>query len=110
MKEQEIEEYILCAAIWYKDLDLKDPSVLKPWGFRPYNVNRGIVFSGWRHPNCLYQMVAITGKRQCEVGEEIQGFLTNKNRFVDRKEGAEIAYTSGRTSEKKHLLYSEDLY
>lgn len=104
------KEYILCASIWYKDLELKRPEVLEPIGFRPYNVNRGVVFSGWRHPNCLYQMVALTGKPQHEVGEEVQGFLTNKNRFVDREEAAIIAYNSRQIKEKTDRLYSEDIY
>ena len=103
-------EYILCASIWYKDLELKRPDVLEPNGFRPYNVNKGIVFSGWRHHNCLYQMVAMTGKAQHEVGEEIQGFLTSKNRFVDREEGAKIAYEAGQIGDDIKILYSEDLY
>lgn len=98
-------ETILCAAIWYKEL----PTPV----FRPENVDVGIVFSGHRHPDCLHQMVAMTGKKQHEVGEEIQGFLTNKNRFVDREEGARIALKSGQVKElifSKRLLYSEDLY
>jgi len=105
-----MKEYILCAAIWYKELPLIVPDVLRPRGFSPYNVDMGIVFCGWRHANCLYQMVAITGLRQCEAGEEIQGFITNLNRFVDRKEGAEIAFAAKQTSELKRILYSEDLY
>lgn len=103
-------EYILCAAIWYKDLPLKRPDVLEPRGFSPYNIDRGIVFCGWRHPNCLYQMVAITGLMQHEAGEEIQGFLTNTNRFVDRKEAGEIAFKAGQIDKESNCLYSEDLY
>ena len=108
----EIPEYILCAAVWYKDLPMKRPEVLDNRGFRPYNVDRGVVVSGWRHGNCIYQMVAITGLRSipAEAGEEIQGFLTSKNRFVDRKEAGEIAFANGQTDELKTTLYSEDLY
>jgi len=106
------KEYILCAAVWYKDLPMKKPEVLEPRGFRPYNVDRGVVVSGWRHGNCIYQMVGITGLRSipAEAGEEIQGFLTNKNRFVDREEGGRIAFDAGQTSELKKTLYSEDIY
>ena len=105
-------EYILCAAVWYLDLPMKRPEVLENRGFRPYNVDKGVVVSGWRHANCLYQMVAITGLRSIpeEAGKEIQGFLTNKNRFVDRKEGGQIAFAAGQTNELKTTLYSEDLY
>lgn len=107
-----MKEYILCAAIWYKDINLiinDIPSDL----LRPINCDSGIIFCGHRHPQCLYQMVAITGKKQYEVGEEIQGFLTNLNRFVDRKEGAKIALESKQIDKlhfNNNVLYSEDLY
>ena len=103
-------ERILCAAIWYKEIELKKdiPSDL----LRPYNCDCGIVFSGHRHPHCLYQMIAITGLTQHEAGEEIQGFLTNLNRFVDRKEGAQIAIDNKQIDKLNYgnKLYSEDLY
>jgi len=111
MKENLIEQ-ILCAAIWYKELPLVNndiPSSL----LRPQNCETGIVFCGHRHPHCLYQMVAITGKYQHEAGEEVQGFLTNKNRFVDREEGAKIALACGQIDKLNfsgNKLYSEDLY
>ena len=105
-------EHILCAAIWYKKLPLIKPEVLRLRGFSPYNVDEGIVFCGWRHPNCLYQMVAITGLSQHEAGEEVQGFLTSTNRFVDRKEGLEIALKANQVINIHYSkqLYSEDLY
>ena len=105
-------EKILCAAIWYKELPLvidRIPGEL----LRPLNCNSGIVFCGHRHPQCLYQMVVMTGKAQHEAGEEVQGFLTNKNRFVDRKEGAQIALACGQIEKlnfSSTMLYSEDLY
>ena len=107
-----MEEKILCSAIWYKELELKKPEVLEPRNYRPNNCDRGIVFCGWRHPNCLYQMVAITGKRQAEVGDYESGFLTNKNRFVDRKEGAKIAIETNQIEKLQYgsQLYSEDLW
>lgn len=91
------EEKVICSAIWYKEL----PHPV----YGPINVDKGIVFCGLRHPHCLHQMVAMTGKRQSEVGEEIQGFLTNKNRFVNRKEAAEIALKS---KQIEKLLYFKD--
>ena len=39
-----------------------------------------------------------------------QGFLTSKNRYVSREEGAEIALDSGQIKEKLIKLYSEDIY
>jgi hypothetical protein len=57
-------------------------------------------------------MVGITGLRSVpsESGKEIQGFLTSKNRFVDREEGGRIAFNAGQTVELKKTLYSEDIY
>lgn len=47
------------------------------------------------------------------VGEYEQGFLTDKNRFVDRVEGAKIVLSRGQVTKLKYSsteLYSEDLY
>jgi hypothetical protein len=97
-------EKILCAAIWYKEL----PTPL----YRPINIDIGSVFCGYSHMHCLHQMYAITGKRSVtsEVGEYIQGFLTDKNRFVDRKEAAKIALDTGQIKKSLKHLFSEDLY
>lgn len=104
-------EKIICSAIWYKELPLVKEEVLRIRGFSPTNVDRGIVFAGHRHPHCLYQMVAITGKSSYEAGKNISGFLTNLNRFVDREEGAKIHIANGGTLNYSSTdLYSEDLY
>jgi len=108
-------EYILCAAIWYKDLDqMSDKWIPNIEGFmRPKNIDRGIVICGYRHPSCMYTMIAITGKRsiETECGEYIQGFLTSKNRFVDRKEAATIhTLNGGVLNYSQERLFSEDLY
>lgn len=110
-------EYILCASTWYKDLELKNEEGLRLRGSSPYNVDRGIVFSGWRHAQCLYQKMALTGLRDAESGEFVQGFLTNKNRFVNRKEAYRIAYKAnqiiGPNKGRKWNcigLTSEDIY
>jgi hypothetical protein len=103
-------EYIICSAIWFQEMELVDEEALRSRGISPYNVDRGIVMCGWRHPNIIYQMVGMTGKRMFEAGKYIQGFLTNKNRFVDRVEGGQIAFDFGQTDELKTYLYSEDIY
>jgi hypothetical protein len=108
------KEYILCAAIWYKELALKKDDF--PVGFsRPVNCDKGIVFCGLRHHNCLYQKVALTGLTDYESGKNIQGFLTNENRFVDRKEALQIALNAKQVDESNLGnsligLFSEDLY
>ena len=106
-------EKIICSAIWYKELPLKNPKPLKIRGISPYNVDKGVVLCGWRHSNCMYQMVAITGLKNHEAGESIQGFLTDTNRFVDRIEGAKISLESGQIEKLNYSstrLFSEDLY
>ena len=106
-----MKEYILCAAIWYKEIPLKKeiPQVL------PKNCDKGLVVLGHRHGQCMWTMSSLTGLRSVTnaadgVGEYEQGFLTNTNRFVDRKEAGQIACSAGQTEELKTTLYSEDLY
>lgn len=102
-----MEEIILCSATWYKELPTP--------AHRPKNIETGMVSCGFGHVHCMHAMIALTGKRsvESEVGKYVHGFLTSKNRFVDRIEGAEIAL---RRNQIKHLsfsktkLYSEDLY
>lgn len=106
------KEYILCAAIWYKEIEGKNLEIpLRQ--YLPVNCDSGIVFCGHRHLQCLRTMNSIMNLKQSEAGEEIQGFLTNLNRFVDRKEGLQIAFKANQLLEP-HLyrtqLYSEDLY
>ena len=103
-------EKVLCSAVWYKELPLKNPDVLLINGFAPYNIDKGVVFCGWRHMNCIYQMIAIYGMKNHEAGESVQGFLTSKNRFVDREEGAEIHVRNGGKLNYGNQLYSEDIY
>lgn len=108
-----MKEYILCSAVWYDNFPLKKEEVLRTRGFSPYNVDRGIVFCGWRHANCIYQAVAITKQPSHELGEVEQGFLTSKNRFVDRKEAWNIAKQADqiiKVSGGEGTLYSEDLW
>lgn len=108
-----MNEKILCAAIWYKDIPLKKLDISNQ---NPVNITQGAVFCGYRHCHCMYTMAAITGLRsiESEVGEEVQGFLTSKNRFVDRVEGLEIALKENQVIDLEDVrgnrLYSEDLY
>lgn len=102
-------EYILCAAIWYKELKLVKKLEVNP---NPDNIDCGLVFCGHRHPHCIWTMISITGKRgvEPECGKYTQGFLTSKNRFVDRIEGAKIAKQANQIGSGITVLYSEDLY
>ena len=104
-----MKEHILCAAIWYKEIPIKKEI---PYNVRPVNCDNGLVFCGYRHAHCMYTMVSVTGLRSVEpeVGEYVQGFLTSKNRFVDREEGARIHKENGHEIEFENRLFSEDLY
>ncbi len=97
-------ETIICSAIWYGDLPTP--------AYRPINIDEGIVFCGHRHMHCLHQMVIMTGKKQSEAGREIQGFLTNKNRFIDREEAVKIAKKANQLIREVNpkMLFSEDIY
>ena len=105
-----MREYILCAAIWYKEIPISKDVPIE--SRLPVNCDRGLVFCGHRHHQCMYTMVAVTGLRsvESEVGEYVQGFLTSKNRFVDRREGAEIHRANGNETDFGERLFSEDLY
>lgn len=107
-----MKELVLIAAIWYKDLETMV--------FLPKNINKGVIISGYRHAHCINLLKTISGLRSVKfgpdsVGESIQGFLTNKDRFVDRLEAMDIAIKAGQV-EKENLgnprigLFSEDLY
>lgn len=109
------KEYILCAAIWYNDGQYHK-------GNSCPNVETGVVLMGHRHYNIISLMP--TGRDYLKdhpernlLGmdnfEPIQGFVTSTGRFVDRKEGVEIAFAAGQVDEKvlnSGRLMSEDLY
>ena len=100
-------ERILCAAVWFQDIEIKK---YVPIGSRlPINCDRGVVICGHRHYQCLYTAVSITGLSTLEMGDHIQGFLTNRNRFVDREEGGLMHRANGYETQLDDL-FSEDLY
>lgn len=101
-----MNERILCAAIWYKKVE---PRAV----YRPINTPVGVVLCGFRHGDVISQVVPLTGKRQFELGEHVQGFLTNKNRFVDREQAWKIAEKENQIIRPNIVygtLYSENLY
>jgi hypothetical protein len=115
------KEIILCAAIWYKDLDAVDnpKSSLRldeeakealEIQRLPINCDKGMVFCGHRHLQAMRTMNSITGLTDNEAGDSVQGFLTNYNRFVDRREGGKIAWEAGQTETLETYMFSEHLY
>ena len=105
------KEYILCSAIWYKELPTAK--------LLPKNIDSGIVVCGWRHGNCINTMMTLGKLRTVTfsddgVGEHEQRFLTNNNRFVDRTEARNVAFEAGQLAgrEVRHRteLFSEDVW
>ena len=105
------KEYILCAAIHYKDFNYfsDDVKTIPINQYMPTNVKDGIVVIGYRHAQCLRLLQAIIGVENLPLTNHTQGFLTSKNRFVDRKEASKIAFENNQTKET-NILFSEDLY
>ena len=98
------DEYIICAAIWFDD-------GIDTYVHQPKNIKTGFVVSGRRHHNCFTTIAMLTGPRKDrKYLKEEQGFLTSKDRFVDRKEAGEIAFKVGQTTDLRTCLFSEDLY
>lgn len=103
MKNQKLKEQVICSAIWFTEIERAS--------HRPINTPGGVVVCGHRHGHCISQILPLTGERMYKLGDHIQGFLTNKNRFVDRVEGGKIWMENGGKLEySKTLLYSEDIY
>jgi hypothetical protein len=95
-------EYIMCAANHYDDG--------KDHPYQPYNIDKGFVVCGWRHPCCGFTYMAMNP--DAEVWDDCeQGFLTNKNRFLTREEGKELARENGQVDKTfSRTLTSEDLW
>lgn len=108
------KEYILCAANRYDD-DIKHEH-------QPKGITTGFVICGRRHHNCITTFAQIVGFPYSELGlrihnTEVQGFLTNTDRFVSRKEAYKISFNANQIhgpnkciSENSIGLTSEDLY
>lgn len=100
----EVPEYLLCSAIWFDD-------GVDTYVHQPRNIKTGFVVCGRRHHNCFTTVAMLMGIRKERLTkEEVQGFLTNKDRFVDRYEAAQIALASGQIKEPKERLFSEDVW
>lgn len=65
------------------------------------------IMCGKRHSDIFNLMYDLGIKYQ---KPEEQGFLTSYNGFVDREQGAILAYISGQIKEPKKELFSEDLW
>lgn len=99
---KDLPEHILCSAIWYQDG--------KKYAHQPFNIESGVVVCGLRHCNCYGVLAGLVGESYDVKLTHNQGFLTSKNRFVDRKEAAEIAFKIKQITFETKGLFSEDLW
>jgi hypothetical protein len=72
---------------------------------------QGNIWRGQRHGDCM--IAIINAEREIDNGS--QGFMTSRNRFVDRHEGFKLQKEAGIKSVaiggyRGEILFSEDLY
>jgi hypothetical protein len=96
-------EYVMCSANYYDDgLDYKH---------KPYNIDKGFVLCGWRH-GCVGESYLALNHEAKRWDHCIQGFLTTKNRFLNREEALILVLENNQL--KQPLiggeLSSEDLW
>jgi len=68
----------------------------------------GWVFMGKQHADC-HHAITNAGFNPCTKADS-QGFVTNKGRYVDRKEGGAIAFKANQIDKPTSMLFSEDLW
>ena len=108
------KEWVLCAAIWYKD------GTEAPRGLIAQNIDSGVVIGQWRHGNCinirstnpLWNAKKLAERKQetpmissyedtLKYYDYVDGFLTSRGRFVDRWQGMALAYLAGQVDYKR---------
>jgi len=118
--EEVKKEYILCAAVWYKD------GTEAPRGLIAQNIGTGVVIGQWRHGNCinvrstnpLWNAKKLAERKQetpmitkyedtLEYYDYVDGFITSEGRFVDRWQGMKIAYEAGQVDKKRAFRNEE---
>jgi hypothetical protein len=96
-------EYILCAAIWIKNE--------RKYEHQPENIPAGYVLCGRRHEDIMYLSTVLI-KSVINPSTSEKGFVTSKNRFVNRLDATEIAILAGQVpiENKGAALTSQELY
>jgi hypothetical protein len=84
---------ILCAAILVPDGKIHDS--------QPENIQTGFVITGYRHGNCYATAKAMNYIKIMSISD-IQGFITNDNLFVERREAFDIAYKAKQLIVHRH--------
>lgn len=97
-------EYILCAAIHYDDG--------LSYAHQPVGIISGYVVVGRRHSDCIYTQERMPVTTQ--ILSKVQGFLTSRNRFLNRHDSYLLALACGQLPVEplspSQILVSEDLY
>jgi len=70
---------------------------------------REVTYVGARHLDIKTKILEALGELP-KAKEYEEGFLTDAQRFVTRKEAAKIAFSAGQTRTELQFLYSEDIY
>lgn len=96
------KEYLLCAAIYYQDG--------KRYKHQPKNIESGIVVCGRRHHNCYITLSSLLGDKYDIKLTHNQGFVTSKDRYLERKEAAQVAFECGQVKELNNTIFSEMLW
>ncbi len=110
------EERLVISAVWVDDGQRHV--------HQPRNIDTGFVITGYRHCNCHYTLylmgqieLTMDGKRAERIpGQKVDGFLSNKNNFYNRKDALEIAKKANQIINKDGKLRggtqltSEDLW
>ena len=96
-------EYIMCAANWINDG--------KHYSHKPFNIDTGLVFCGWRHHQ-IFEQTELQFPRWAFGIYITEGFLTTKNRFLNRKDAFELVQKTGQLTKPLigGLLTSDDLW
>jgi len=105
--EIETKERVLLSAVWCRHGELLPHN--------PYSVDKGFVVTGFMHCSCFLIMSLLPRNLVGSKKNHVQGFITNKNRFVDRVEGLAIALLADQIDLSKKFnpkdkLMSEDLF
>lgn len=102
----DMREFIICAAIHFKDG--------KKYKDQPNNITDGLIVAGRRHSNCYLTVENLKNTTMHSV-ENIHGFITSTDRFVNRTESYYIAKREGQLfsgiiHDDNPILISEELY
>ena len=101
---------ILCSAIYVDDG--------RVYEHQPKNIKSGFVVCGRRHHNCIATLSLIFKDIELLIpykqqGKVVQGFLTDTDIFLDRKESYKVAKTAKQIIHDElisNTLTSEDLW